>query len=336
MPILLLLLLMSMFASAETLVSGLIDKNERWTIDKSPYVVVNDLVIAAHAELLIDPGVEVLIEKPRHLADSITQLDQLDSFTVSIRVHGSFRVAGQAQNPVVFRGCTVEDPYTHWYGIVCDSRSDKSISIKYAVFSGAVTAISVRQGSPLIRNSLFKKNTVGVHAEGRSQPRIAQSLFTKNYLAAIRVQDANPRIYNSIITGNRTMGVWGDNTSEVDFRYNLCYGNEDRDYVDVDPLLGVLSRVNSEGDSVDYRYNLRTSPIFVGSPEEKRMKEALAKEDAVLQEKGTVLEETNKRHFVLSPYSPAIDAGHEGARFRELDGSPSDLGLWGGAEFLNF
>jgi hypothetical protein len=319
---------------AEIIVSGTITENTWWVKEKNPYILVNDLVIAPQARLVIEPGVEILIEKPVKIPDGIEQMDYLDSFTVAIKVFGALHAAGTPLEPIIFKGNNVKDTYTHWYGIYIDSRRSEEITISYASVSSAGNGIWVKNGSPMIRNTLFEFNNVGLRAEKKSAVRAVHCVFTQNYLAGIRVINSNPHIYNSIITDNEITGLWGDDNVEIVFKNNLCWGNGSKDFSGVNPNLGVMKKTNVNGDSVDINGNLRCDPIFLENPKEKIFqKDGKKAKKAASQD---IFEKIKDKRYFLSPYSPCVDAGAADKIFREPDGSPPDLGLWGGAEYIRF
>ena len=330
-------LILSLFLGyifAETVISGTITENTWWTKDKGPYILVNDLVIATQARLVIEPGVEVLMEKPVKIPEGIEQIDNLDSFTVAIKVFGALFAVGTPTNPIVFKGKDVKDKYTHWYGIYIDSPRSREITISYTSISSAVNGIWVNNGSPMIRNSLLEFNNTGLRIEKKSSVRAVHCIFTHNYLAGIRVIGSNPYIYNSIIIDNDITGLWGDDRVEIVFKNNLCFRNGDRDFVDTDPHFGIMKNLNANGDSIDIYGNLRCDPVFAGSiKEENLQKQGKTAKKATSE---NIYNEIKDKRYFLSPYSPCIDAGAADKIFREPDGSPPDLGIWGGADYIRF
>jgi hypothetical protein len=320
---------------AETIIFGTITENTWWTTKNSPYILTNDLVIAPQARLVIEPGVEIVIEKPTRIPENITQIDRSDSFTVAIKVYGALHALGTPLNPIVFRGKDIseQDTYTHWFGILIDSKRTQEITIGYATVSSAVNGIWVKGGMPLIRNNLFEFNNVGLRLDAKSTARVVHCVFAQNYLAGIRVVDSNPYVYNSIIVNNNLIGLWGDKNTEIAFKNNLSFGNG-RNYVDADPLLGRNSKVNANGDSTDTAGNLSCDPIFLGSVKEEEAKKSDRAEKKPSSQ--NILNEIVDDRYFLSTYSPCIDAGVSDKMFREIDGTLPDLGIWGGAEVIRF
>lgn len=329
----------------KTVFSGVIDAQERWTLENSPYILTNDVHITASGRLVVEPGVEVLVESPQRVPVDILQENSVDSFGVMIKVDGAIYCEGKEHNPIVFKGRYLEERYTHWCGIVLNSHRSDEILLSYVKISDATSGVSVRKGMPLIRNSVFEFNNIGVATSGFSTPRIIQSNFSGNFLAALRVKESNPELYNNVITSNRNVGIWGDRISDFVFMNNLVFGNGDRDYVDCPLKMGKLSEVNRNGDSVDVYQNLSQDPMYEGTPlvikrrlEKNRKAREKTLSDTIEKSSETVVDSSDVyRHYRLSEFSPCIDAGYRtGDRFKEVDGTDADLGLFGGPEHIVF
>ena len=323
------------FTFGRTIFSGVITENTWWSAAGNPYILTNDVIVAPNARLVIEPGVVVIVERPIRIPEGIHQIDHLDSFTTSIKVYGSIYALGTPTNPIIFKGSNVsdEDIYTHWFGIYIDSRRTQEIVIGYATISSAANGIWVRNGRPMIRNVLFEFNNTGLRLENRSDARVVHCVFAKNFLTGIRVLDSNPFIFNSIITSNNAMGIWGDRLTKIELRNNIFFDNG-RNFVDVDPLFGINSRVNANGDSTDFVGNMVLDPIFAGSVREETIR--ASGRPARTPMSSNIFNEIADTRYFLSPFSPAIDAGVGDRMFREPDGSLPDLGIWGGAEIIRF
>ena len=332
--ILVFLALLTAKICSQTVIHGVIKENTWWTKENSPYILTNDLVIAPFARLVIEPGVTVMAEKPLRIPDGIEQIDHLDSFTVAIKVLGALHAVGTPTDHIIFMGKDVEDDrYTHWYGIYVDSRRSEQVTLAYTTVSSAVNGIFVKNGMPMIRNVLFEFNHVGLRAENRASLRAVHCVFTKNYLAAVRVINSNPYIYNSIFVDNVGTALWGDGKVDIPFRNNIIWNNG-RDFLETDARLGVMRKLNPNGDSTDFYGNLRTDPVFVGSQRAEFLeKSGKTAKNVFFHDR---LDEIEDKRFFLSPYSPAVDAGINSRMFRESDGSAPDIGIWGGADHIRF
>jgi hypothetical protein len=332
--------MLTLFVCGETVVSGRISESERWTRENSPYVVTNDILISRSGRLVIEPGVEIIVEAPQNLSSEVPPQTGLDSFYVFIIVEGALRCRGSMEDPVIIRGRYVDDMYAHWGGFRIDSERSREVEIGFTHINNAVRALHIRQGMPLIRNALIHSNNLGMRIENRAAPRIIQSVFIDNYVAAVRIENANPYFFNSIIYNNINMGVWGDGVSDFTFEHNLVYRNGARNFVGAPPVLGVLTDVNSAGDSVDVFDNLIQDPLFAGSAAEKQYLRSLRrrKEEESLDPLPEEITFTpiSERRYRLSRYSPARSAGKPGRSFLTPEGTPADLGIWSGPEFFEY
>lgn len=341
-------LLISSLSYGETLISGIITKNAWWTKDKSPYIITNDVVIAETARLVIDPGVEIIVEKPLQIPKDIVQLSSADTFGVTIRVLGALRCNGKPDMPIIFRGRYISkgDEYTHWEGLILNSSRSNEISISYTFVHNASTGITVQRGTPLIRNFLAERNNIGIKTMTSASPRIVNALFTDNFFAGIRIEKANPEIFNSIFYNNRNIGIYSDRVSKVSILNCGFYKNGDKSFVGCTPELGVMSKKNKNGDSTDVFGNLTINPMFTGSQAEavavktklNKLQESTIKspDPKRIKDIQTPTKHGTDRVFYLSKHSPYVNAGHPAGKFKEPDGSLPDLGLWGGPEFLQF
>ena len=332
--VLIVLFFSASFVFGQTIFEGVITENTWWSPNNNPYILTNDVIVAPSARLVIEPGVVILMEKPTRFPSGIRQIDHLDSFAVSIKVYGAIYALGTPLRPIIFKGKDVDDDiYTHWHGIYIDSRRTQESIIGYATITGAANGIWVKNGRPMIRNVLFEFNNIGLRIEDRSAVRAVHCIFAKNFLAGARVWDSNPYIYNSIFVSNNTIGIWGDNISEIELKNNLFFDNG-RNFADTDPLFGRNSRVNANGDSTDFAGNMVTDPLFRGSFAVEAARKSGRTERTPASQ--NIFEDIIDKRYFLSPFSPAIDAGVSDRIFREIDGSLPDLGIWGGAEVIRF
>jgi len=347
------IILMILCSYSATEKYGIISRNERWSVEESPYIISDDLLIAANARVFVTPGVQILIGQPVSFTTGIPQQDHLDSFTVSITVKGAFKCVGRTNNRIIFSSRYPNLRMSKWYGIIIDSERDDEIEFAFCDVSNAGNAFTVKQGVPLIRNCILEYNNAGVVCTGESNPRIYNCLIAYNFTTGIHIQKANPSILNTIIAFNKNNGIWADKISAATIKYNCIYGNADGNLLNCNPELGIITRVNKNKDSTDFAYNLITDPIFSGSPadsqaveqdvslktDKSRMKDTtLAKVlyDTLTDSTATKWIARDYKRYSLSKYSPCIDAGKKGKQFNDIDGSRNDIGVFGGQEFVDF
>jgi len=348
---------------SQTTVSGIIERETRWSAEEGPYIIVGDILVTRRASLVIAPGTQIIIKDTTKSEYLTVPFDKADSTLISIRVQGALTVVGRKNNPITFTPQTAGAANFGWRGIIIDEADSRYVEIAFAEISGASTGITIKKSNAIIRNNVIENCNIGIHATFGGSPRIQNNLITSSFAAAIKVERSNPQISNNIIAFNKNIGVWCDNSSRVRFRYNCLFGNRDGNFLDCDPELGRLSKVNKNKDSTDAADNIILDPIFVGSPAEAR---AIALDVNVPTDPSKVRDtaifrivnsssnkdakDTNgsdgdseearvrlsgKNRFILSKYSPCFNAGDPSRRFNNSDGKRNTIGPEGGPEFLN-
>lgn len=139
---------------------------QRWTAERSPYILETDVVIEDDTHLIIEPGVEVRAGR-----------------AVRIVVEGELDVLGTPEDPVLFTVHQSHDEY--WGGIrfVFIDRNNQS-SVTGAVIERA--EIGLRPGSAIVEvsDSTFRTNLVGVEFDNPVADLTVQgSVFENNRVA---------------------------------------------------------------------------------------------------------------------------------------------------------
>ena len=344
------LLALSALASAQTRVSGIIDRETRWKAEDGPFIVTGDLLITRRANLTIAPGTQIIINSKDEGTANIEQFDSADSGFISIRVQGSITSVGRRNNPIIFEPEKSELTGFSWRGIILDGADAQNTEIAFTEISGATTGLTIRNTSPLIRNNAFENCNIGIHAIQGGTPRIHNNLITTCFTAGIKVERSNPQILNNLIVFNNNLGLWCDNTSRITFKHNCVFGNTDGNFLDCEPELGRMTRAVKGRDSTDNHGNIVADPVFVGSAAEARAAEL----DVTLQTDSAKVKNTRLlnipnlqfgtpprkepttigsegRH--LSKYSPCINAGDPSGSFKNADGTRNTIGPSGGPDF---
>ncbi len=348
-------LALTLVAHTETEKRGVIEHDERWTADESPYILSDDILVTKDARLYIAPGVTVFVGKPHSFIPRIKQLDRLDSFTVSIRVQGTLTCAGRRDNRITIVGQYTDSAQCDWYGLVLEGVLADEAEIGFCDIASACQGIKIMKGSPVVHHSVFEYNNVGIWLCEGSGARILNCVIAHNFATGIRVEKANPIFQNNLIVFNLINGLWSDGVSHVTLEYNCVFGNPDGNLEGCDPELGVLTKVNKHKkskDSTDQAYNLCQDPVFAGTTAE-----SLAVEhDTELPSRKSQVRDTALAgvlygslpdtipfrrptaaaalRYVLSKYSPCVDAGKPGRTYDDPDGSRNDMGIHGGPEFF--
>jgi hypothetical protein len=336
---------------AETEVSGIITDDQRWSAEKSPYIVTNDILVTKNARLIIAPGATILVKRPQFYDTAITQFDHQDSLNVAIHVEGMLSCIGRRNNHIVFSSYWNESHECSWYGIILDSAFSKLTEIAFTDIAGACNGITVQSCAPLIRNTTLEFNNVGIRCLNGGDIRLYNSILSANYVTAIQVERSNPIMLNTIIAFNKNNGIMCDGLSAITLEYSCLYGNYDGNFIDCPTEFGILSSVNKNDDSTDAFHNIYMDPIFAGSksdslatvhdislPTEKQYIRDTSVAKVMYDSLADSLAAKKRRlkypRFSLSQYSPCIDAGSREKRFRDADGSRNDMGIWGGQEFF--
>jgi len=343
------LLALCAWASAETRVSGVIDREVRWKAEDGPFIVESDLLISKRGNLYIAPGTRVIIRSKDTLGSTLAQFDKADSSLISIRVQGSLNAVGRRSNPIIFDPERFDLTGYTWRGIILDGADPQNTQIAFTEISGATTALTIRNSNALIRNNAIENNNIGIHTIQGGAPRIHNNLITSCFTAGIKVERSNPEILNNIIAFNNNLGLWCDNSSKITFKHNCVFGNTDGNFLDCDPELGKLTRQVKRRDSTDVHNNIIADPIFAGSAAEARAIEL----DITLQTDSSKVKNTRLLHLPnlqfgtkprrettnmgsegrqLSKYSPCANAGDPGWSFKNADGTRNTIGMTGGPD----
>lgn len=345
--------LLTATVGAETRVSGIIKKDTDWRSDQGPYLVVGDIWVKTSAVLRIEPGTVIRVASrerrmKRDTANVIPQLDHSDSQMVSIKIEGGIVCRGEREEPIRFLPIdTLGKSPIMWYGIVLDGVSEDYTEFSYVEVSGAVYGLRIRKCDPEVNNMLFAHNNTGVFCDAKSNPFLRNNTIVRNVITGILIRESNPRVSCNIIAFNRNHAVWSDGISQIDISHNCIFGSADGDLLDCPFELGVIARVNANGDSCDDWYNIYRDPIFKGSVAdsiavERDLKIATdpsrvrdtslvkkASKDLLDNQAAQARHQEYPKYF-LSPYSPCIDAGRPGKQYADIDGSKNDMGLYGG------
>lgn len=342
-----------MAVSAETKVGGILTRDTRWKPENGPYRLVGDLVIARHVRLTIAPGCRIITAAGSPADTAIEQFDDIDSRYASIKVLGTLICVGNSRKQTVFSPDTSIGTFPAWYGIILDGADDQFTEIGHTDLTGAVNGITVRNCAPLIHHTIIEHNHTGIVCIDHGSAHVYNCCIAYNITTGIRIEKSNPVFRNSLVVFNRNNGVWCDGTSRIDFRYNCIFGNSDGDLLDCDPEIGLMKKMNKNGDSVDTYHNLREDPIFSGSAADStsRVKDLSVpttnnhihnREIAAIihgTTNDTVPSEPDtsppEQRYELSGYSPCRDAGDPSSKLKDRDGSRNDMGIYGGPPVIH-
>ena len=283
-----------------------------WTAANNPYVINGDVIIEADAELIINPGTQIVLED------------------AAFMVYGSFIANATADNRISF---TSE---TEWDGVRIIGES-VSAEFSNCLFSNATqAAISIENGPAVtIEGCQFVNNHSIAKAAAIDITNTDDVIITRNLInfntsengpAAIGCTGADALISNNIIVNNSASysafsfkndstpivknNTIANNTASTAlmmfFNSNpLIMNNIIRD--DLGTIISIASLPNFSYNNIsggaDGEGNIDADPMFVDSA---------------------------ANDFMLAAGSPCIDAGNPLAEYNDLDGTINDMGAWGG------
>jgi hypothetical protein len=318
---------------------------------KSPYHITGDIFIPTASRLTIEAGVELIVASKESCTGDIPQRDWSDSQFVSIKVDGAFYVKGTPTNPVIVHPEQNSKGKVLWDGIRLRGLNPSKAKIQFLQVQGANRALQIEQSTLQIQNSIFTDNNTGIWLGLKGNVEISNCLFAENTSAAIFLDHAAPEIMTSIFYQNPNYGIWADSRKGLRIHNNLFWKSGEANCYHCSVEIGKRTGVNGKNDSIDVDGNLFSDPIFVGTHAEQQQKhldpneptsnktvldtgilkvsqkaDSLGKAGLpprpVFQTQGTGV-------WILSQYSPALDAAPDESRFKDANGTHGDLGPWG-------
>jgi parallel beta-helix repeat protein len=340
--ILSLLAIFALSAFAED-VCGMIDVPVTWTKEKSPYRITGDIQIPPASRLTIEAGVEVLIV-PGEACGETKQLDWADSTFISIKAYGPIVIKGTDKEPVRILPENHKPGKIQWDGIRLPMKNKEAVTIEFLHIMGAHKAINTSYSIFNVGNSLFIGNNTGIWLENEGDVSIYNCIFTENLSAGIYINNSRPSIAANIFYKNSNFGIWSDSRKSLRIQNNIFFANTDTDCRFCPAGTSKIIK-NDNGAFKDKFENIFSDPAFVGSEKEKIM----AKKDLTLPTPKENIKDTSLQKiyetsanlppaanpntnllFVLSKYSPALNAAPNTDFFKNADGSKGDIGLYGG------
>lgn len=156
---------------AQTFVSGGIYNNATWSLANSPYIMTGPVVIFPGKTLTIEPGVEVRVKYGGIPNTGLMHY---------LEVRGSLVAVGTLEQPIMFRGDTLQEEYT-WLGINVKKSQGGQITMDYFEFNNSFYGIQADdQGAPewSLHNCIFRRNNYAIQPFGPL--RIYNCLFENN------------------------------------------------------------------------------------------------------------------------------------------------------------
>ena len=233
-------------ALAETKVGGPIAIDMTWTLDKSPYIVVQNIEVAEGATLTIEPGVTVRFDGDYALIISGTLIARGTKKNMITFANGYGIKFADSSIDAVF---DKEEKYISG-GILeyCEVYSSSIVSNSASPFINYCTirdgdgiSISIpKEVSVIISNNTISENSKGISISGGTAT-IKNGNIYRNSGVGIYISYATVTINESIVSGNSDGGVYSYNSS-LTITNSTISSNSDTSYDGADYSGGITAK----------------------------------------------------------------------------------------------
>jgi parallel beta-helix repeat protein len=201
-------------AEGPTEISGIISTDTIWTIENSPYIIIENTLVGEKINLTIEPGVVIKFDPGKYL-----------------RIDGTLFAQGTESEMITFTA-NVESPDNYiWDKIEIEEISKDSV-IKYCRIEYASYGIECSASMALITDNIFFHNSIGILMYN-CDSTIKNNKFINNYVGIrkgknvidnvfIRNSEGITRceyVYNNIVVDNRR-GIINSNFIENNYILN--------------------------------------------------------------------------------------------------------------------
>jgi PKD repeat protein len=148
-----------------TAVGGYISENTTWTLDGSPYIVVEDAIVESGVTLAVEPGVVMKFASGRNII-----------------IDGIFVADGNETHRITFTSNSSTPAIGDWGGIRFRMSSISELClINWAVVEYADKAVRIERSSLRIENSIIRDNDYGIFVTwGEASIIVSNSLIFNN------------------------------------------------------------------------------------------------------------------------------------------------------------
>ncbi|CAB1059037.1 hypothetical protein D1BOALGB6SA_3795 [Olavius sp. associated proteobacterium Delta 1] len=171
-----------------TVLPSVIAKDYVLSLDKSPYLVKDALVVKPGAKLTMEPGTVIWFR------------------SLGIIVKGELQILGTEDNPVRLSSLG----RSTWKGVFLDHSFGEN-KLSYCAISGAEFGFRASNSKVSIQNSQFQDNVWGIVME-ESSAEISGSLIRTSQKSGIAARQARILVNNSVITENSSGGFLLENS----------------------------------------------------------------------------------------------------------------------------
>jgi parallel beta-helix repeat protein len=193
-------------AEGPTEISGVIDSNATWTLDNSPYIVVENTLVEQQVTLTIQPGV-------------IIKFDQ----GVYMKIKGNLIADGTESELITFTSNKKSPSLGDWYNLRFESTS-KDSKFNYCNIEYSIEGIYGENINLNITNSRFSYNErYAIYLES-SNSNISNNIFLNND-QAIWIQTGNSQVNNNYFTKNDDGLIAHESGGEINISNNIFIDN---------------------------------------------------------------------------------------------------------------
>lgn len=301
-------------------------KRLSWKRKQGPLHLAGTVVVGPGATLVLEAGTEIRIGMFDSCPDPLAPAEEKG---IALVVRGGvLRVQGAPGKPVVFRPEAGSGGYA-WNGIRVElAPRDGAASLRWTEIVRASKGVAFVASAGRLDHVVVEDCGIGVASLKGASPTVSHSVIHRSAIADIVSSRSALRVASTLFLDGAGDGIRFDGVGLAEIRTSAFWGHRGTAIVRGPPGLGAW-----KGDSVPDRFgNWRTDPVLSGSESHavrlRRAQDSLAGLPW-FRPRRLPQAPSGQGRWVLSPFSPLIDRGAS-RRCADPDGSPCDIGLWGG------
>jgi len=301
-------------------------KRLSWTARQGPLHLAGTVVVGPGATLVVQAGTEIRIAAFDSCPDPLAPADERG---IALVVRGGvLRIEGTADKPVVFRPEAGSGGYA-WNGIRVElAPRDEAATLRWTEIVRASKGVAFVASAGRLDHVVIEDCGIGVAALNGASPTVSHSVIHRSAISDIVSSRSAIRVASTLFLDGAGDGIRFDGVGLAEIRNSAFWGHRGTAIVRGPSGLGAW-----KGDSAPDRFgNWRTDPVLNGSESHairlRRAQDSLA---GLPWYRPRRLPDPPAGHgrWTLSPFSPLVDRGAS-RRCSDPDGSPCDIGLWGG------
>jgi len=279
-----------------------IENNQIVKNGMSGYLGGNAIYCSSSAPLIIKGNVI-----KQNIGAGIRVMESDPTIQANVIEENNFGISGEGSRPVIIDNL-IQENAIHGIDLSYHGFGGDAIAVisNNRILNNNFDGIAISSGYPrcISGNVIAGNGRNGIVIGGDDFTLIVNNTIANNAEMGVLVTGQGPHsILNNIIFRNGLDGVQAQVPQYLEIMYNDFFGNSPNFTQISSDSLGILSRRNANDDSCDLYFNIMRDPSFVNPT-------------------------SNNYHLQTS--SPCIDAGDPHLLFVDMDGSPNDMGAFGG------